>query len=76
MAKILATKMGGKSRHERLEPIRPILAHDSDTATAIATANLNNFLAVHELKRISLRKDQGIVKMYLWVVCEDVEGEF
>jgi hypothetical protein len=54
MAKVLATALDGKSQHERLEPIRPILAHDSDTA--IATANLNNFLTVHELRRISQRK--------------------
>jgi hypothetical protein len=54
MAKVLATKLGGKSRHERLQPIRPILAHDSDAA--VAAANLNNFLAVHELRHISQGK--------------------
>ena len=73
MANILVKKPNGKSQHERLEPIRPIFAHDS--GTTIATANLDNFLAIHELKRISQRKII-FVKQYLWVVGQDVEDKF
>jgi hypothetical protein len=72
---ILAKKLDSKLQHERLEPIRPILAHDSDTAT-VATANLDNSLTVHELRRISQRKIGRIVRLYLWVVGQDVEDKF
>jgi len=73
MAHILVMTLDSKSQYSPMEPVRPILAHDSDTT--IVTANLDNSLTVHELRRISRRKDRGIVKLYLWVVREDVEGE-
>ena len=75
MIAILAKKLDRKSRHERLEPIRPILAHDSSTTT-VATANLDNSLTIHELRCISQRKIGRVERLYLWVVGQDVEDKF